>query len=206
MRTHIESRVVHDQPTLTTERLILRPFVADDAFDVERLAGLREIADTTLNIPHPYPHGGAAEWIRLHAPAWIDGTSATFAIVGKKTGALVGAISLMIKREHRRAELGYWIALDCWNRGYATEASRRLLDFGFEVLGLHRIEARHFVRNPASGRVMQKLGMQHEGIERDWVIKWDRFESLAICSILEPEWRAERKGRPPEATGRGESR
>ena len=75
MQTHIESRVVHDQPTLTTARLTLRPFVADDAFDVERLAGRREIADTTLNIPHPYPHGGAAEWIRLHGPAWIDGTS-----------------------------------------------------------------------------------------------------------------------------------
>jgi len=205
MRAHIESRVVHDQPTLTTDRLILRPFVADDAFDVERLAGMREIADTTLNIPHPYPHGGAAEWIRLHAPAWIEGTSATFAIVGKKTGALVGAISLMIKREHRRAELGYWIALDCWSRGYATEASRRIIDFGFEVLGLHRIEARHLLRNPASGRVMQKLGMQQEGVQRDWVIKWDRFESLAVYSILEPEWRARRKDRSPWPTGRAAS-
>jgi len=186
--------VVHDQPTLFTERLTLRPFVADDAFDVERLAGIREIADTTLNIPHPYPHGGAAEWIRLHGPAWIDGSSATFAILGRKTGALVGAISLMIKREHRRAELGYWIALDCWNRGYATEASRRLIDFGFEFLDLHRIEARHFLRNPASGRVMEKLGMQQEGVERDQVIKSDRFESLAVYSILEPEWRSQRMG------------
>jgi ribosomal-protein-alanine N-acetyltransferase len=200
MRTHLEARVVQDQPTLTTERLSLRPFIADDAFDVERLAGLPEIADTTLNIPHPYPHGGAAEWIRLHGPAWIDGTSVTFAIVGKKTGALVGAISLMIKREHRRAELGYWIALDCWNRGYATEASQRMVDFGFESLGLHRIEARHFLRNPASGRVMQKLGMLPEGVERDWAIKWDRFESLAVYSILEPEWKAAR------ATGRAASR
>ncbi|MFL5509066.1 MAG: GNAT family N-acetyltransferase, partial [Gemmatimonadaceae bacterium] len=156
MRTYIESRVVHDQPTLTTERLTLRPFVADDAFDVERLAGMREIADTTLNIPHPYPHGGAAEWIRLHAPAWIEGTSATFAIIGQKLGALVGTISLIIKREHQRAELGYWIAPDCWNRGYATEATRAIIDFGFETLGLHRIESRHFLRNPASGRVMQK--------------------------------------------------
>jgi RimJ/RimL family protein N-acetyltransferase len=192
MRSYLEARVVHDQPTLTTERLTLRPFVADDAFDVERLAGQRQIADTTLNIPHPYPHGGAAEWIRLHAPAWIDGTSATFAIVGQKTGALVGAISLIIKREHQRAELGYWIAVDCWNRGYATEATRRILDFGFETLGLHRIESRHLLRNPASGRVMQKAGMKQEGIERDLVMKWDRFESLALYSILEPEWRASR--------------
>jgi RimJ/RimL family protein N-acetyltransferase len=79
-----------------------------------------------------------------------------------------------------------------WNRGYATEAGRRLIDFGFEVLGLRRIESRHFLRNPASGRVMQKLGMQPEGIERDWALKWDRFESAAVYSILEPEWRVAR--------------
>jgi ribosomal-protein-alanine N-acetyltransferase len=196
MRTvAVDTHWMNAQPTLETERLMLRPFIPYDAFDVERLAGAREVADTTLNIPHPYPHGGAAEWIRLHGPAWDDGTSATFAIVGKKTGALVGAISLIIKREHRRAELGYWIALDCWNRGYATEASRRMIDFGFEILGLHRIEARHFLRNPASGRVMEKLGMQKEGQERDWAIKWDRFETLAVYSILEPEWRAGRASR-----------
>ncbi|HEY1952596.1 MAG TPA: GNAT family N-acetyltransferase [Gemmatimonadaceae bacterium] len=183
------------QPTLTTDRLTLRPFAQDDAFDVERHAGMREIADTTLNIPHPYPHGAAAEWIQLHAPAWAQGTSVTFAVAEKKTNRLVGAISLMIKREHRRAELGYWIAVDSWNRGYATEASRRLVDFGFEVLGLHRIEARHFLRNPASGEVMKKLGMQPEGIERDWAIKWERFESLALYSILEPEWAARATGR-----------
>src|SRR3982750_3610086 len=107
----------------------------------------------------------------LHQPAWRNGTSATFAIVERESAKLVGAISLMIKREHRRAELGYWIALDCWNLGYATEASARIIDFGFEELGLHRIEARHFIRNPASGRVMQKLGMQQEGVEGDWAVK-----------------------------------
>jgi ribosomal-protein-alanine N-acetyltransferase len=181
--------VVPDQPTLTTERLTLRPFQLDDAWDVERLAGMREIADTTLNIPHPYPLGAATAWIESHPPAWTDGTNATFAIVETKTGKLVGAISLMIKREHRRAELGYWIARDRWNNGYATEASRRILDFGFESLGMHRIEARHFVRNAASGKVMQKLGMQREGVERDWAIKWDRYESGVVYSILETEWR-----------------
>jgi RimJ/RimL family protein N-acetyltransferase len=194
MRSFVEARVRNEQPTLTTERLTLRPFIADDAFDVEQLAGMREIADTTLNIPHPYPHGAAAEWINTHRPAWNEGSNVTFAIVDNATGRLVGAISLMIKREHRRAELGYWIALKLWNRGYATEASQRLIDFGFEVLGLHRIESRHFLRNPASGRVMKKVGMQPEGVERDWAIKWDRFETLAVYSILEPEWRAARAG------------
>jgi [ribosomal protein S5]-alanine N-acetyltransferase len=181
-----------DQPTLTTERLTLRPFIPDDAFDVERFAGMREIADTTLSIPHPYPHGAAGEWILTHAPAWENGTTATFAIVETKTRRLVGVASLMINREHRRAELGYWIAFDRWNQGYATESNQRLIDFGFEDLGLHRIESRHFLRNPASGRVMQKLGMQHEGVERDWAVKGEGYESLAVYSILEPEWRAGR--------------
>jgi ribosomal-protein-alanine N-acetyltransferase len=66
------------------------------------------------------------------------------------------------------------------------------MDFGFEALDLHRIEARHFLRNPASGKVMVKLGMQPEGVERDWAMKGDRFESLAVYSILEHEWRGAR--------------
>ena len=182
-------KLMDSQPTLTTARLTLRPFGHDDAWDVERLAGMREIADTTLNIPHPYPVGAARAWIENQRPAWENGTGVTFAIVETRTGELVGAISLMLIRlEHRRAELGYWIARDRWNNGYATEAGRRLLAYGFDVLGLHRIEARHFQRNAASGRVMKKLGMQQEGIERDWAIKWDRFESSVVYSILEPEW------------------
>src|SRR4051812_42396452 len=121
---HIQSdtNAAVDQPTLTTPRLTLRPFTLDDAWDVERLAGKREIADTTLNIPHPYPVGAATRWIESHAAAWANETSATFAIIETKRDELVGAISLMIKREHRRAELGYWIAPDRWNKGYATES------------------------------------------------------------------------------------
>jgi [ribosomal protein S5]-alanine N-acetyltransferase len=188
MRTVVDPSTPKVQPTLTTARLTLRPFAPDDAFEVERLAGMREIADTTLNIPHPYPHGGAAKWIALHEPAWKAGTSVTFAIVVQETGDLAGAVSLIISREHRRAELGYWIAVAAWNRGYATEASRCVIDFGFENLGLHRIEARHFVRNPASGRVMEKLGMRLEGVHRDSAIKWERFESLAVYAVLESEW------------------
>lgn len=185
---------VLDQPTLATKRLTLRPFVLEDAWDVERLAGVREIADTTLNIPHPYPVGAATRWIESHAPAWASGTGATFAIVETDTGKLIGAVGLMsIHREHRRAELGYWIAVNRWNKGFATEASAIMFDFGFESLGLHRIESRHFVRNPASGKVMQKLGMQQEGIERDSAMKWGRYESLMRYAILESEWKATKR-------------
>jgi ribosomal-protein-alanine N-acetyltransferase len=94
---------VEDQPTLFTERLTLRPFLPDDAFDIERLAGMREIADTTLTIPHPYPHGAAAEWILTHTPAWENGSAATFAVVETETGRLLGVTSLIFNRVHRRA-------------------------------------------------------------------------------------------------------
>jgi [ribosomal protein S5]-alanine N-acetyltransferase len=182
---------MYDQPAFTTSRLTLRRFEPDDAWDVERLAGTREVADTTLNIPHPYPVGTARGWIEKQWSSWESATGATFACTETSTGQLVGAISLMsIRPEHRRAELGYWIAPDRWNNGYATEACRRVLEFGFDALDLHRIEARHFQRNLASGRVLLKLGMQQEGIERDWAIKWDRFENSVVYSILEAEWRA----------------
>jgi ribosomal-protein-alanine N-acetyltransferase len=186
---------MYDQPTFTTSRLTLRRFEPEDAWDIERLAGTREIADTTLNIPHPYPVGAARGWIEKQWSGWDAGTGATFACLETATSQLVGAISLMsVRPEHRRAELGYWIAPDRWNNGYATESCQRLLEFGFDALNLHRVEARHFQRNPASGRVLLKLGMQQEGIERDWAIKWDRFENSVVYSILEPEWRARRTG------------
>jgi ribosomal-protein-alanine N-acetyltransferase len=172
------------QPTLETERLTLRPFVEADAGDVERLAGAREIAEGTLAIPHPYPKGGGAMWIGTHADGWASGKQANFAIVERATGALVGAIGVVVVPEHAHAELGYWIGVESWNRGYATEAARATLTFAFESLGLHRIEARHFMRNPASGRVMQKIGMRLEGVNRGAVRRFGRFEDLAVYGIL----------------------
>ncbi|MFI5243661.1 MAG: GNAT family N-acetyltransferase [Gemmatimonadales bacterium] len=176
-----------EQPTLHTKRLILRPFRLTDAAAVQEFAGAREIADTTTHIPHPYPDGAAEGWIGTHAAAWEGGTLATFAITDRERGSLMGAIGLVISPESERAELGYWIAKQHWKRGYCTEAAHAMLAFGFGVLRLHRIEARHFVRNPASGRVMQKLGMKLEGIHRESVKKWDRFEDLALYAILASE-------------------
>jgi ribosomal-protein-alanine N-acetyltransferase len=175
------------QPTLRTERLVLRPFRLEDGARVEQLAGDRLVADTTLNIPHPYPAGAAAPWIASHAPAWMEGTHASFAVTAEAEGGLVGAVALTISAEHARAELGYWVGVPFWNRGYCTEASRAMLAFAFEKLGLHRLQARHLVRNPASGRVMQKLGMQFEGINRGHFRKWDQFEDIAMYAILESD-------------------
>ena len=175
-------------PTLETKRLILRPFAPSDAKDVQRLAGDRAVADTTLNIPHPYLDGMAEQWISTHQPKFEAGELANFAITLGGSKELVGAIGLVIVRRFDRAELGYWIGKPYWNRGFCTEAGQSLLAYGFGVLNLNRIHASHIARNPASGRVMQKLGMSQEGLCRQHVKKWDRYEDLVLYGILKSEW------------------
>ena len=173
-----------EQPVLRTARLVLRPFREADASRVEELAGDRLVAETTLNIPHPYPAGSAGPWIATHAPLWADRSRVTFAIDAPGVAEMIGAITLNIAAVHARAELGYWVGVPFWNRGYCTEAARAIIGFGFSELGLHRVQARHLTRNPASGRVMQKAGMTFEGIHRGSMRKWDRFEDLAMYAIL----------------------
>lgn len=175
-------------PTLETERLLLRAFALEDASRLKELAGAREVASTTLTIPHPYENGVAEAWIESQAEAWEKGKRLSLAVTAGQEG-LVGAMGLHVVLEHRRAELGYWIGVPYWGRGYATEAARAVMDYGFGALGLHRIVARHFPRNPASGRVLAKLGMVPEGRMREHVIRWDRFEDLDCWGILESEWR-----------------
>jgi RimJ/RimL family protein N-acetyltransferase len=178
------------QPTLTSERLVLRPFVAADSAAVRRLAGDRRVADTTLNIPHPYPERSAGEWIAGREVEYARGDAVSWAITDRGTGDLLGAIGLHCNSRFQRAEMGYWIGVPYWNRGYATEAARAILRFGFETLGLHRINAGHFARNAASGRVMEKIGMQREGVWRQHIRRDDGpFEDTVVYGILRSEWR-----------------
>ena len=172
-------------PRLRTERLILRPLTVADAKRVQLLAGAREIASTTLSIPYPYEDGVAEKWIASHQENFEQNKGLDLAITLPATGAVIGAIGFgSINTDHQRAELGYWIGQEWWNKGYCTEAARQIIRFGFEQLRLNRIVAHHFARNPASGRVMQKIGMTHEGTLRQHVKKWDKFEDLLCYGIL----------------------
>ncbi len=175
-------------PVLHTERLLLRPLTLADAREVQRLVGAAEIAATTLNIPHPYPDGAAERWILTHQPEFQAGTGITYAMTRREDGRLIGAIGLRIVPQHQHAEMGYWAGVPFWGQGYTTEAARALLDYGFRALNLHRIFARHFKRNPASGRVMQKIGMRFEGELREDVLHFDGFEDTCFYGILRQEW------------------
>jgi L-fuculose-phosphate aldolase len=171
------------RPTLRTDRLVLRPFEAADAPAVRRLAGAREVADNTLTIPHPYPEGEAEAWIAGHPDAFRNGDLVIFAITTAGEG-LVGAVGLMLERETGIGELGYWIGVPYWGRGYATEAARAVVRYGFETLALNRIAARAFCRNPASSRVLRKIGMSHEGTQRKSLPKCGELLDTELYAIL----------------------
>ena len=175
-------------PTLTTARLVLRGFTMDDAPRLRRLAGAREIAATTLRMPHPYEEGMAEAWIGGTETAWDARERLALAVTTHADG-VVGGIGLNLVPEHRRAEMGYWIGVPYWNRGYATEAAGAVLDFAFGELGLNRVMGRYFARNPASGKVLRKLGMTHEGTLREHVVRWGQLHDLECYAVLAREWR-----------------
>jgi ribosomal-protein-alanine N-acetyltransferase len=173
---------------LRTERLILRPFELSDAKIVQQKAGDKAVAETTANIPHPYPDGAAEEWISTHQPKFESGELINYAITLEKTGELIGAVGLVINKRFNRAELGFWIEKDLWGKGYATEAARALMDYGFNKFGLHKIFAEHMTRNPVSGKVMKKLGMQKEGLLKEHVLRSDKYEDVVVYGILNDDW------------------
>jgi len=173
------------RPTITTPRLVLRPFVPTDAPAIQRLASAREVAASTLLIPHPYPEGAAAEWIAGHDDA---SDNHIFAIAPRDGGEVMGAIGLHVDRNHDRAEIGYWIGVPYWNRGYVTEAAKAIVDYVFNTLGMNRVFAFHFTQNPASGRVLQKIGMKREGTMRQHIVKWGEHVDVDYYGAVRAEW------------------
>jgi RimJ/RimL family protein N-acetyltransferase len=107
------------------------------------------------------------------------------------SGELLGIARLTISTPaHAAGDIGYGIRPDAWGRGITTQAVRLLLGFGFDVLGLHRISAVHHPDNIGSGRVMQKVGMRHEGVFRDHMLVHGAWRNSVAYAILEPDWRA----------------
>ncbi|MGF1484020.1 MAG: GNAT family N-acetyltransferase [Opitutales bacterium] len=178
---------------LKTSRLTLRRFTLDDAPTIARLCHDTRIADTTLRIPHPYEPAMAVTWISGLLEDYRENPLASLAITLRATAELIGSIGTSLDLEHRRAELGYWIAPDHWNRGYATEALRALIDHGFNTTEILRFSAYHFANNPASGRVLQKAGMSLEGTLRQYIRKNGRQLDCHVYAMLRSEWERDSK-------------
>lgn len=175
------------QPSLTTERLVLRAYSLADAPAVQRLAGDARIADTTTTIPHPYPDGAAEAWIARHAGDFAARREVTFAVVRRSDSELLGTVSLRdLSATQARAELGYWIAVEHWGSGYCTEAVRRLIAYAQSDLQVTRIIARCMARNQASAKVMEKAGLEREGLLRRDTLKNGLFEDMLLYGLVLP--------------------
>jgi len=175
-------------PTIPLERLVLRPFHINDAPEVQELAGDKYVAETTLYIPHPYEDGVAEKWINTHADNFNEDRSLELAIVHKEKNELIGAICIGYNKRFNHGELSYWIGKKYKNNGYCTEAAKGIVIYAFEKLNLNRIFARHLGKNPASGKVMEKLGMKCEGTLRQHVLKWGEYEDLVYYGLLKDEF------------------
>lgn len=177
------------QPVLKTRRLRLRPLHASDALSIQQAASAREIADTMISIPHPYPRGEADRYIAEQQTAREEDRAVTYVIEKSVEGHFCGLLEVRaIEREHSQAELSFWMAIEAQGRGYMSEAVQAVLPYVFENLGINRLYAYHMVRNPASGRVLVKNGFTQEGLLRQRVRKWGKSEDVALWAILRQDW------------------
>jgi RimJ/RimL family protein N-acetyltransferase len=143
---------------LKTARLMLRAPSHNDVAAMVALAGDRRVAENTARIPHPYT---AADAVGLLASINQTGGETVFAIA--LDGALIGMCGL--DRRQDGVELGYWLGVPFWGRGYATEAARALIDYAFAKLGHEVLSSGARVSNPASRRVLEKCGFQWTGVQ-----------------------------------------
>lgn len=146
-----------------TPRLTLRPPWPEDAAALALAIGHEDVARTLGGVPFPYSLADAEAWVaeprRAHEPRFL--------ILAHDGGSprLVGgiAIAAALRDTGALATLGYWLTPDAWGRGYATEAGLAVIDMARYALPVGRLGAWHFADNPASGRVLRKLGFEPTG-------------------------------------------
>ncbi|MFB1082596.1 GNAT family N-acetyltransferase [Jeotgalibacillus sp. JSM ZJ347] len=172
---------------IETNRLILRMYSENDAPDVAGMCNNVSIYQHTLNIPYPYTKEDALTWIGFHDENRKNERMYDLAVTDKVTGELYGSVGISIHKAFNNGELGYWIGEEHWGKGYATEAAEAMIRFAFGEKGLHKVYARCFDTNPASGKVIEKLGMKKEGVLREHVKKDGAFVNLIHYGLLGSE-------------------
>ena len=181
-------KVFRRMPVLHTERLTLRPMCTADAYDMYEYACREDVTTFLLWSPHP-----SVSYTRDYL-AYIESRYATceffdWAITLKQSGKMIGTVGFTkIDAPHNCAEIGYVLNPEYHGEGLGYEAAERIVDFGFERLDLHRIEAKFMKGNAPSVRVMEKLGMIFEGYRRDGMLVKGEYRTIGTCAILRDEY------------------
>lgn len=173
---------------LTTDRLILAEFgkvAAETWFD---LIKDKDVAQTTLSLPHPCTLKDAISWKANQIDAIKNGSVLRWSITKKDSHVVMGCVKLSLNPRFNSAEIGYWVGKRFWGNGYAVEASTKVLNYGFRELKLNRIEAHAMVVNKASSKILLKLGMQKEGFHRQLIKRWGNYIDVESFAMLLSDW------------------
>lgn len=157
-----ERVVPREWPTIETDRLRLRGATMDDAPSVQRFCDDYEVSRNAETIPHPYTLEHAATWVRTVLEEFEQGVAVGMLIETRSDGVVIGDTCLTLDAEHGRAEVGFVLGRVHWGKGYATEAVRAMIGWGFRALGLRKVCAVAFADNAPSRRVLEKCGMRLE--------------------------------------------
>lgn len=174
--------------TLRTSRLVLRPHGMADMVELAQRLNEPGISEYTRTIPFPYTLDDAREFLHKHERELGAGDAVVFAIRTADDGPLMGGVGLHLVRADRRAELGYWMNSAYRGKGYTSEAAAAALAFGFNTLHLDRIHACWYHDNPASGRILEKIGMKPEGIMRAHSLRGGRRRDIVNTGMLREEF------------------
>ena len=176
-------------PTLETERLVLRPLRVSDTADMFAYAHDPEVTRFLLWRPHPDP-AYTRSYLEYVAGRYRTGTCYEWAVVCRADGRMIGTCGFAaVDCAHNAGEIGYVINPAYRGSGYAPEAVGRVMRFGFDVMGLHRVQARYIVGNEASRRVMEKAGMTFEGVLRQSMLIKGAYCDIGVCAVLVSEFR-----------------
>ncbi|MBQ2544692.1 MAG: GNAT family N-acetyltransferase [Clostridia bacterium] len=182
------TRIFRDPPVLETTRLTLRKLLRQDSRDMYDYASRPEVTEYLLWQPHD-SESYTRRYLNYLQSRYRAGDFHDWAVVLRENGRMIGTCGFTrFNFEANSAEIGYVLHPDVWGHGVAPEAARAVMRFGFRELRLHRIEARYLLGNERSRRVMEKLGMQPEGVAREAMYVKGKYVSVATWAILEEEY------------------
>lgn len=183
-------RVFSHLPELLTERLTLRKMMVTDSQDMYEYASRNDVTRYLTWYPHP-DRGYTKQYLQYLGNRYAAGMFYDWAVVFEPDCKMVGTCGFTsFNCAFDSAEVGYVLNPDYWGRGIATEALERVIQFGFEELRLHRIEARFIQENEASLRVMEHVGMTLEGYLREGMLIKGSYVTVGVASVLVSEWQA----------------
>ncbi len=188
MRREAVYKIFSNIPTLETERLFLRKISLNDVDDMYEYSSDASVTEYLTWSPHP-DKVYTVEYASYLQSRYRSGDFFDWGIVYKNTGKMIGTCGFTrFDYVNNSAEIGFVLNKSYHRQGIAAEAASIVIKFGFERLGLNRIESKFIIENDASRQVMEKLGMKFEGIRREGMLIKGIYRDIGTYSVLKKEY------------------